>query len=460
MKSKASRIGGTLVLSFCILALCGFLEYSFAFELLNGDLIVKGWAENFTAYMPSEIVGTDNANLSNFRNTIQLETEYRINKQVKLYGIFKYFYEGAFDIDDGYVDRVKDDLEEPRSRDWLREAYVDLNLGRLFIRIGKQQVVWGESDGLRLADIINPLDLSSHYIFETWEDIRIPNWMGRIIYSIPSAHQYNVELIVIPGHFDPTRMAPEGAPWAFPGYAQFIIDAMYDSVPHTSLENVQAGIRLGGNFGGADIRLFNFYTRSQLPIFEPDWLARFGEGRTDLFSFKQEDVIGGSFNYFENYTKAVYRGEITFTIDHAFNRTDFTQVDKNVINYMLGIDRPTYFKFLNENSFFLSAQLFQMLILDHEDDLISAYTGGHEDLTILTFLANTSYWHDRIVPQVFIAHEVNGSGWIQPQISYNPGDHWRFTLGGNYLYGHDPFGYFGLFGDSSEIFFRLRYYFM
>jgi hypothetical protein len=438
----------------------GFLRYASAYELLSGDLILRGWVENFTAYMPSEIAGTNNANLSNFRNTIQGEAEYKLSKELKLYGIFKYFYDGAFDLDDEYVDKVKDDLREPWSRDIVKELYLDMNLGNLFVRIGKQQVVWGEADGLRLADIINPLDLSSHYIFETWEDIRIPNWMGRMIYSIPSSHSYNVELVVIPAHFNPTRIAPEGAPWAFPGYPQFIIDAIYDSVPDLSLKNAEVGLRVGGHFGGADIKLFNYYTRAQLPIFEPDWLARLGEGRTDLFSFKREDIVGGSFNYFDNFTGGVFRGEITFTIDHAFNRTDFTQVDKNVINYMIGLDRPTYFKFLNENSFFLSAQFFQMYILDHEADLMSSYTGGHKDLTALTFLINTSYWHDRIVPQVFAAHEVNGSGWIQPQISYNPGDHWRFTLGGNVLYGHDPFGYFGPFGDSSEVFFRLRYYFI
>ena len=42
--------------------------------------------------------------------------------------------------------------------DYLREAYVDTEVGDWDLRLGKQQVVWGTADGIKLLDIVNPTD--------------------------------------------------------------------------------------------------------------------------------------------------------------------------------------------------------------------------------------------------------------------------------------------------------------
>ncbi len=59
----------------------------------------------------------------------------------------------------------------------LREVYlysdlVSLPGGDGYLSVGRQQIIWGESDGFRLADVVNPLDLSWHYFLESFEDIR------------------------------------------------------------------------------------------------------------------------------------------------------------------------------------------------------------------------------------------------------------------------------------------------
>ncbi len=62
----------------------------------------------------------------------------------------------------------------------LRELYLDADLsnadlqGR--IRLGKQQVVWGQADGLRLLDVVNPGDFKE-VILDDYGDSRIPLWM-------------------------------------------------------------------------------------------------------------------------------------------------------------------------------------------------------------------------------------------------------------------------------------------
>ena len=49
----------------------------------------------------------------------------------------------------------------------LREAYVDIKfrgpLSGFSLRAGRQQIIWGESDGFRMLDRVNNLDLSWHF---------------------------------------------------------------------------------------------------------------------------------------------------------------------------------------------------------------------------------------------------------------------------------------------------------
>ena len=60
--------------------------------------------------------------------------------------------------------------------DYLRELYVDTNAAGWDFRLGKQQVVWGTADGIKLLDIINPTDFRE-LNQAPQEDSRIPVWM-------------------------------------------------------------------------------------------------------------------------------------------------------------------------------------------------------------------------------------------------------------------------------------------
>jgi len=61
--------------------------------------------------------------------------------------------------------------------DYFREGYVDSKLGPVDLRLGKQQLVWGTADGIKLLDIINPTDYR-HFSQDAMEESRIPVWMA------------------------------------------------------------------------------------------------------------------------------------------------------------------------------------------------------------------------------------------------------------------------------------------
>ena len=63
----------------------------------------------------------------------------------------------------------------------FREAYLQYTIPLMQVRFGQQVVGWGESDGLRLMDVINPLDVTRQAILfdEGFELTRIPATMLR-----------------------------------------------------------------------------------------------------------------------------------------------------------------------------------------------------------------------------------------------------------------------------------------
>ena len=69
--------------------------------------------------------------------------------------------------------------EDYTQQDFLRELYVDTEVGEeeeVSLRIGKQQVVWGTADGMKLLDIINPTDYRE-MAQNSMDESRIPVWM-------------------------------------------------------------------------------------------------------------------------------------------------------------------------------------------------------------------------------------------------------------------------------------------
>lgn len=89
------------------------------------------------------------------------------------------------------------------------ELYADLKMGDLWLRLGRQQIVWGEMIAARILDIVNPLDYSMHFINEPeeYENIRVPEFAIRGSYSFERpilGIQSSIEGFLNPGDWVPT----------------------------------------------------------------------------------------------------------------------------------------------------------------------------------------------------------------------------------------------------------------
>jgi len=101
----------------------------------------------------------------------------------------------------------------------FRELYMDGVIGDFWIRIGKQQVVWGKTDFFRMQDLVNPVDYGQHLFFDSFEDIRIPQWMASIQYKAGSIVPLTDNAFQVIWNFDEFQQAGIGNPsqfWAHP----------------------------------------------------------------------------------------------------------------------------------------------------------------------------------------------------------------------------------------------------
>ena len=103
----------------------------------------------------------------------------------------------------------------------VREAYFDIRWfwhGQNWLRLGKQQVVWGKADFFRLQDTVNNVDFSQHFNVEPFEDTRIPNWSASLQHrfgDIGPARDVALTGVWNFDTFTPVGLGQGGQPWAY-----------------------------------------------------------------------------------------------------------------------------------------------------------------------------------------------------------------------------------------------------
>ncbi|MBM4257380.1 MAG: hypothetical protein FJ147_15985 [Deltaproteobacteria bacterium] len=150
---------------------------------------------------------TTNAEWVQWRNELRLEYQYEDlvtnRKLLGLYAVlvirradFSFLYRGRMDpvylIRDKYRQLYNDEQTNrflfPEND--IREIHLDMDFGDVFdhalsLRLGKQQIVWGQSALFRSIDMINPLRIDQNgFVGEAFDDFRTPIWAAKFLYDI------------------------------------------------------------------------------------------------------------------------------------------------------------------------------------------------------------------------------------------------------------------------------------
>ena len=157
----------------------GYLKNETAVFSKDGQ--VTGFADN-----TYDEEGHDKFDLMKFENSARIFLNGDIGEESSWHGDLNLIYDS--EAVDGYKGH-----ELYTQNDYLRELYVDTNAFGFDFRIGKQQVVWGTADGIKLLDIINPTDFRE-LNQNAMEDARIPVWMINAERNIGDSS--NIQLIL------------------------------------------------------------------------------------------------------------------------------------------------------------------------------------------------------------------------------------------------------------------------
>jgi hypothetical protein len=155
-------------------------------------------------------------------------------------------------------------------RERLFQAYVEGNVGDTFFRFGRQNLSWGESDGFRLLDQINPLDNSFGGFLISLDERRVPldmlrmqHYLGGIgpIYDafIEAYAAIDDEVSYVPGLL-------QGSPWGLPQLDKpsAVVKPLFYQ-PNRNFEDIRGGARLVFSQGRGTFSIAHYYTFADQP---------------------------------------------------------------------------------------------------------------------------------------------------------------------------------------------------
>ncbi|HBG50532.1 MAG TPA: hypothetical protein DDW89_01775 [Gammaproteobacteria bacterium] len=251
----------------------------------------------------------------------------------------------------------------------LREAYADFTgVNRLFLRLGRQQVVWGETDFFRITDIVHGYDQRWRSFFELEnEELRKPSTLANLIVEVPELAG-NLQLIYKPGGIDGSENYGNELDLAggrYAGQPNWGVNITENIAPYNyhgaagDVDDDEYGFRWSGTFGDVGYSLLFYRGLIQDPIAncrrtldagstvqgttvpfavdinpacQPYKEVPEGDGLGGELIYARQSNYGGTFNYYWMFADAVLRGEFLYQPNRPWNYG--TEVPITIPTYM------------------------------------------------------------------------------------------------------------------------------
>lgn len=381
-------------------------------------------------------------------NVLRTELETTFDNGLRLFAEVATRYEAKDRLEPS---KPKEDSSSDINRRWLindntelelREFYIDGYVDSVFYRLGKQQTVWGQSDGLQVLDVVNPMRYRE-FISDDIENRRIPLWTANIEFPV---REWMMQVIWIP---DQTyHLYPEsGAEYALSspklmprinGTQQVVLEK--EAKPSKLVKDSDFGFRFTSFVGGWDIGLSYLYQYNNRRGVEQQI-----KNGTHIINSKyiRTHLLGSSF------AKALgsfsIRGELAYLSDSVplhNASTEATTVAANAtgeIKAVVGID------YNGISDTFLSMQLFTSRLLDANQNLVRDETEQQ-----LSFLVKRDFLNQVLSIEGLVVHSLNDSdGYWHLNANYKFRSNITFSMGFNAYYG-DELGILGQFKEASR----------
>jgi hypothetical protein len=465
--------GRALLLAILLIALPPALRAAEA----RGAPADEGWIRLGTTLESEWAIRTGNARTQKLELTVEPRLQAALPFGLALTAIGRARDEVFDELDpgepvtDAYAPHTEPATPGDRVEIELREMFLDGSLGRARFRVGRQQIVWGEADGLKVLDVVDPQDYRE-FILDGWDDSRIPLWSANVEVPLgPGSVQllWIAEPTVsrIPGldssfvgaeePFAPT--APAFRPRPPPQLANRIIATVLPAErPDWEFSHGDLGVRVASAIGGFDAALVYLYQYDDLPVLRYQNLGfAFPPPGNLLFvtvdvvpHYDRRSVAGGTLA--RSFGAWTVRSELACSFGRAKTLSAGATLpppgpaESDEISYMVGVD------WTGLRQTFLSVQFFQTVIFDHRSAMLR-----EERDTNATFFVQRRLWNDRLRLEAMWLHGVHhADGLVRPKVVYELRQGLEGWLGIDWFYGSRN-GSFGQYDDEDRAVVGLRW---
>ena len=325
----------------------------------------------------------------------------------------------------------------------LREAYLSYTKGNFDLRVGRQIVIWGVADALRLTDCVSPID-NTEFLAQDYDDIRMPVNGLRAKYTLGAITAEAVCNPVTNFAVIPTDLRN---PWAMRlpfTSLSYSID-LESGKPEKRLKNMEYGGRISVNLSGVDFSLSALRTWNKLPALSMG-MKTDGKSLNIDGRYRRMTMLGADCSL--PVGQFVIRAEIAKYIDEAQNAAMGCEVEcRNALNALIGID------WYPGNDWNASLQYCHKYTSGNLERLpIYRHAGIATARLAKELLQNT------LKLSTFAYVDVtNGGIFNRFSASYSLNDQIELTAG--YDYFHADRGIFKMYGKNSEAWVKLKYSF-
>ena len=335
---------------------------------------------------------------------------------------------------------VYNSLLKERSGLQVREAYMWCGNDRWDLRAGRQIITWGVADGLRVTDIISPMDYSE-FLAQDYDDIRIPVNGLRLRYM---RDRWNLELVAVPVASFFELPVDDANPWSVAPRDMGVPVVMdMGAEPLRKLENMEFGTRLSMFLSGVDFSLSALRTWNKMPVFSTSFD---GTNLIATGNYRRMTMLGADVSL--PLGQFVVRGEAAQYFDEAQTPASGLDIPRSgSLNALLGID------WYAGNDWNVSAQYSYKFIEDY-----SALMSGHEHTHMGTLRISKSLINNTLSLQSFAYMDLSDGGiYNRFTADYALNDQMHVMLG--YDLFHADKGMFKMYADNSEYWLKLKYSF-
>lgn len=328
----------------------------------------------------------------------------------------------------------------------LREAYMDYAGACWDLRAGRQIIIWGVSDGIRITDIIAPMDFTE-FLAREYDDIRMPVDALKLRFF---KNNIKAELVFVPVFQAFIYPANPDNPWSIippPGEGPAVILAPARA-PQTTLRNSEVGGRFSFYLSGIDFSLVSLYTWNKFPAFS----SHLSGGLDSLILVPEHHRLWMTgFDLSKTLGSLVVRGEGGYFSGERFpsemNGTSNHLMKRNVLRYLVGLD------LYPGNEWTVTGQVSHTCILEHSEEMegdphqVLATLGISKKLLRSTLSLSTFGYVDLIA----------GGFFNRTSLDYSLSDQIHLCTGVD-LFGGDG-GMFGTYRENSEVWIKVKYSF-